>query len=134
LAEDVFIKAFAKMDGVKDPDAFEGWLYQVSRNRVIDYYRQKKTTVALEDVENTLEYETNVIDSVNLDQQQKKLLKLIKELGAEQQVVIKLKFYEDLTNQEIAALLKKSEGAIRVIQHRALARLQELMESLKQDE
>lgn len=134
LAEDVFIKAFAKMDGVKDPDTFEGWLYQVSRNRVIDYYRQKKTTVALEDVENTLEYETNVIDSVNLDQQQKKLLKLIKELGAEQQVVIKLKFYEDLTNQEIAALLKKSEGAIRVIQHRALARLQELMESLKQDE
>jgi RNA polymerase sigma factor (sigma-70 family) len=54
-------------------------------------------------------------------------LKLLKELGAEQQVVLKLKFFEDLQNGEIAELLHKSEGSIRVIQHRAIVKLQELI-------
>lgn len=127
LAEEVFLKAFTKVASVSDGGAFEGWLYQIARNLVIDYYRQKKLTVALEDVENTLEYETNVIDIVNLQQQQKVFLKLLKELAPEQQVVIKLKFLEDLENSEIAELLHKNEGAIRVIQHRAINRLQELI-------
>ncbi len=127
LAEEVFMKAFAKLSSLSGHTSFEGWLYQIARNLVIDYYRQKKTTVALEDVENTLEYETNVADVVNLDQQQKQLLKAIKQLGAEQQVVIKLKFFEDLNNSEIAEVLQKNEGAIRVIQHRALTKIQEII-------
>lgn len=134
LAEEVFIKAFAKLSTVKDDKSFEGWLYSIARNLVIDYYRQKKTTVALEDVENTLEYETNIVDVVNLDQQQKQLLKVLKELGAEQQVVIKLKFFEDLSNSEIAELLHKNEGTIRVIQHRALSKMQELIKQQQEQE
>jgi RNA polymerase sigma-70 factor (ECF subfamily) len=127
LAEEVFLKAFAKINSVNEPGAFEGWLYQIARNLVIDYYRQKKLTVALDEIENTLEYETNVIDVLDLQQQQKILLRLMKELTAEQQVIIKLKFFEDLENHEIAEMLNKSEGSIRVIQHRAIAKLQELI-------
>jgi RNA polymerase sigma-70 factor (ECF subfamily) len=134
LAEEVFLKAFSKIGSVLDGNSFVGWLYQIARNIVIDYYRQKKNVVALEDVENTLEYETNVIDIVNLESQQKILLKLLKELGAEQQIVLKLKFFEDLTNSEIAEMLHKNEGAVRVIQHRAIAKLQELLKKLKEDE
>jgi RNA polymerase sigma-70 factor (ECF subfamily) len=134
LAEEVFLKAFAKISSVLDDNSFVGWLYQIARNIVIDYYRQKKNVVALEDVENTLEYETNVIDIVNLESQQKVLLKLLKELGAEQQIVLKLKFFEDLTNSEIAEMLHKNEGAVRVIQHRAIVKLQELLKKLKGNE
>ena len=78
LAEEVFLKAFGKISSVNDDSSFVGWLYQIARNIVIDYYRGKKNVVALEDVENTLEYETNVIDIVNLEAQQKILLKLLK--------------------------------------------------------
>src|ERR1700735_5250017 len=69
LAEEVFLKAFSKISSVNEPAAFEGWLYQIARNLVIDYYRQKKLTVALDEIENTLEYETNVIDVLDLQQQ-----------------------------------------------------------------
>jgi RNA polymerase sigma-70 factor, ECF subfamily len=135
LAEEVFLKAFAKIASVNEPGAFEGWLYRIARNLVIDFYRQKKSTVALEEIENTLEYETNVVDIENLQEQQKIFLKLLKELGAEQQVVIKLKFLEELENSEIAELLGKNEGAIRVIQHRAIIKLQELIKkSAQKDE
>jgi RNA polymerase sigma-70 factor (ECF subfamily) len=127
LAEEVFLKAFTKLSSVNDSKAFLGWMYQIARNQVIDYYREKKTIIALDEVENTLEYETNVIDVVNLQQEQIVLLKLIKDLPSDQQLVLKLKFFEDLTNTEIAEALNKSEGAIRVIQHRGIAKLQELL-------
>ena len=129
LAEEVFLKAFTKLSSVNDSKAFLGWMYQIARNQVIDYYREKKTIIALDEVENTLEYETNVIDVVNLQQEQIVLLKLIKELPSDQQLVLKLKFFEDLTNTEIAEALNKSEGAIRVIQHRGITKLQELLKN-----
>ena len=130
LTEDIFIKAHSKISSISAVGAFEGWLYQIARNTVIDYYRQKKSTVSLDEVENTLEYDTNIIDSISLQEQQKVLLKLMKYLTADQQQVVKMKFLEDLENETIATLLHKSEGAIRVIQHRAVARLQELIKNL----
>ena len=127
IAEEVFIKAFSRISSIRANATFEGWLYRIAKNLVIDYYRQKNPTVALEEVENTLVYQSNVIDAINLSEQQKILLQILKELGAEQQVVIKLKFLEGLENAEIAELLDKNEGAIRVIQHRAIAKLRELI-------
>lgn len=127
LAEDVFIKLLSKIHTLYDNKSFEGWLYQIARNLVIDYYRGKKSNIALEEVENTLVYESNVVDVIQLEQEQKVLLELMKRLGTEQQIVLKLKFFEQLENHEIAEMLHKSEGAIRVIQHRAIAKLQELL-------
>src|SRR5689334_3625600 len=49
LAEEVFLKAFTKLASVNEAGALEAWLYQIARNLVIDYYRQKRATVALED-------------------------------------------------------------------------------------
>ncbi len=127
LTEEIFLKAFTKIKTVSEDQNFEAWVYQIARNAIIDYYRSKKITVGLDEIENTLEYESNVIDVINLDQQQKFLLKLLKELEPVQQTVIKLKFFDELNTPEIAALIKKSEGAVRVIQHRAILKLQELI-------
>ncbi len=129
LTEEVFIKSFRGLKNLQQTGAFEGWLYQIARNQVIDYYRSKKLVVPIEDVENTLEYETNLVDVVNLQTEQKLLIKIIKELNPEQQMVIKLKFIEDLDNETIAKMMNKNEGAIRVIQHRAIAKLKELMDA-----
>jgi RNA polymerase sigma-70 factor (ECF subfamily) len=134
LAEDVFLRAFTKLADVSDNASFQGWLYQIARNLVIDYYRQKKQIVDIDELENTLEYESNIIDVVDLQHQQKVLLRLLKELGTEQQIVIKLKFLEDLNNAEIAVMLHKSEGAVRVIQHRAITKLQELIGGQKSED
>lgn len=126
LTEDVFIKAFAGLKNLSQLEAFEGWLFQIARNLVIDYYRKKKQLVPLDSIENTLEYDTNVVDIINLKIEQSILIKIIKELNDEQQTVIKLKFLEDLDNSTIAKLLNKTEGSIRVIQHRAISKLKEI--------
>lgn len=129
LTEDTFIKAFNSLSKLKAIGAFEGWLFQIARNLVIDYYRKKKQLIPLDAIENTLEYETNVVDIINLQIEQSILLKLLKELNDEQQSVIKMKFIEELDNSTIAQLLDKTEGAIRVIQHRAISKLKELFQN-----
>lgn len=129
LTEDTFVKAFAGIKTLQTSAAFEGWLFQIARNLVIDYYRKKKQFVPLDTIENTLEYDTNVVDIINLQIEQSILIKLLKELNDEQQSVIKMKFMEDLDNSTIAKLLNKSEGAIRVIQHRAIAKLKEIFDT-----
>ena len=131
LAEDVFLKAFAKLSSIQKDSSFEGWLYQIARNKVIDYYRDKKTIIPLEEIEHTLEYENNVVDIADLQEHQKIFLSLLKELGSDQQLVIKLKFLENLENDQIAKIIGKTEGAIRVIQHRAVSKLQALIKKLR---
>jgi RNA polymerase sigma-70 factor, ECF subfamily len=130
ITEEVFVKVFKNLRTLEKPAAFEGWLFQIARNLVIDHYRSKRAVVPLEEIENTLEYETNIVDIVNLQTQQLVFIKLLKELSPEQQQVIKLKFLEDIDNAAIAKIMEKTEGAIRVIQHRAITRLKELIENL----
>lgn len=132
LTEEVFIKSFKGIKSLEQPTAFEGWLYRIARNAVIDHYRTQKQVVALDEVENTLEYDGNLFDFVNLQSQQQVLIKLLAELTPEQQTVIKMKFVEDLDNATIAAILKKNEGAVRVIQHRAIQKLKELIKALEE--
>ena len=127
VLSDTFVKGWQKINQVNSPAAFSAWLYQIAKNNIIDYYRLKKETVALEDVQDFLEDEINPVDLTNLNIQQKKILDVLHELPNDQQEVIKYKFFEDLTNEEIAYVLGKNEGAIRVIQHRAISKLKELL-------
>ncbi|HEV8601610.1 MAG TPA: RNA polymerase sigma factor [Patescibacteria group bacterium] len=126
LLSDTFVKAWLKIEQINSPKALSSWLYQVAKNNIIDYYRLKKTTVNLEEVEDTLEDAVNPVDEANLGVEQKKILELIEQLSSEQAQVIRYKFFEDLTNPEIAHIMNKNEGAVRVIQHRAILKLKEL--------
>ena len=42
ILQDVFLKVHAKIDELKDVSKLESWLYQITRNSIIDYYRTKK--------------------------------------------------------------------------------------------
>jgi RNA polymerase sigma-70 factor (ECF subfamily) len=127
ITEDVFIKAWQKISTVK-AESFGGWLYQIARNKIIDHYRQEKTTVDLVEVENLLEAPDDLADDANQVLNQELFIQLLRQLTPEQQVIVKLKFLEDLDNSEIAELIAKSEGSIRVIQHRAIQKLQQLLD------
>ncbi len=130
ILADTFVKAWIKISQVNSPKALSSWLYQVAKNNIIDYYRVKKETVALEDVASILEDPYNAIEQVNLNIEQQKIIELLRSLPHEQALVIQYRFFEDLDNAEIAELMGKSEGAIRVIQHRAISNLKQMLGNL----
>lgn len=126
LTEDVFVKAWLRVSTVK-PESFTGWLYSIAKNIVIDHYRQKKVILDLTELEGILESDQNVSEETNTVMEQKLFMQMLRKLTPEQQIIIKLKFIEGLENDEISELIAKSEGSIRVAQHRAIQRLQELL-------
>lgn len=131
LAEDIladtFVKAWTKIDHVASSKAFAGWLYQIAKNNIIDYYRVKKVTVNLDEVVEFLEDASSPVDDANLMIEHRVVMDLINHLPTDQQQVIKYKFFEELENIEIAQIMGKSEGSIRVIQHRAINKLKDLL-------
>ncbi|MDP3901918.1 MAG: sigma-70 family RNA polymerase sigma factor [bacterium] len=128
LTHDVFTNAWQSIGRYTHQGfPFSSWLYQIARNRVIDHYRthKKQTSIDLLDEDVLKEHG---LEEIKLDNSLdvKRVRKAITELSSEQQDVVLMRFMEDMSHQEIAAALDKSEGAVRLLQHRAINKLKNL--------
>ncbi|MGE5297795.1 MAG: RNA polymerase sigma factor [Acidobacteriaceae bacterium] len=134
LAEDIlsdtFVKAWQRLSDLNSPEALSSWIYRVAKNNIIDYYRIKRVTVSIEEIEEVTENltdEADPVDSTNISIEQRVVLELMDQLPEDQRQIIAYKFFEDLTNQEIASIMNKTEVSVRVIQHRAINKLKQLL-------
>src|SRR3989344_2286637 len=65
ILSDTFVKAWQKINQINSPAALSGWLYQIAKNNIIDYYRIKKETIALDDVSEFLEDAADSIETLD---------------------------------------------------------------------
>ncbi|MBI2333243.1 MAG: RNA polymerase sigma factor SigZ, partial [Chloroflexi bacterium] len=49
ILQDVYLKIHAKMDGLRAEDRLESWIYQITRNAIVDYYRRARPQDELSD-------------------------------------------------------------------------------------
>ena len=131
LTQQVFFKAWQAIDRYKrTASPFVAWLMTISHNLVIDFYRTKykkdKTFLEAEVMADESATSPEQVTEARFEQQE--LRRAILQLPREQQQVILLRFVEGFRNPEVASILGKSEGAIRVMLHRALAKLRQILE------
>jgi RNA polymerase sigma-70 factor (ECF subfamily) len=130
LTQQVFLKAWkAVRKYKKTATPFLAWLMRISHNLVVDFYRSKKDTAFLDD-ELVIEDRTpgpEQLAEENFDQQQ--IRKVILQLPEYQQQVVLMSFIEGFSYSEIAAAMGKKEGNVRVIVHRALKRMRQILET-----
>ncbi|MGC9046645.1 MAG: RNA polymerase sigma factor [Minisyncoccia bacterium] len=128
LTQQVFLKAWQNVKSYKPQGyVFSAWLYKIAHNTVIDYYRRNKSHKSLDAIQEIgYEISTTVLDDKN---DLIKIKNAIYQLETTQQSVIIMKFIDELSNKEISEILGKSEGAIRVLQHRALKELKKYLEN-----
>ncbi|HFB52458.1 MAG TPA: sigma-70 family RNA polymerase sigma factor [Anaerolineae bacterium] len=135
-AEDLVAMAFERVlqriDTFKGKSvaSFSAWIYQVARNLLIDHYRrkQKMETSPLENHRGTMaDKSPGPAKRVEATESAQSLYDAISTLTPVQQQVVALKFFEGMSNAEIAAVVGKSEGAVKSLQHRALASLAKIM-------
>jgi RNA polymerase sigma-70 factor, ECF subfamily len=129
LTSEVFIKLLESLDTSRAPgERLQGWLYRVAHNLAMDHFREqaKKSELPLdEDAASSAESALNRLERCYLAEQ---LRQAICQLTAGQQQVILLRFGQGLKLEEIGRLLGKSEGAVKLLQFRAIERLQKLLE------
>ena len=129
ITEETFLKAWRARSSYRgDSQSMSAWLYRIAHNQVIDEFRRRAHFRSAD-----LEMETRVTTSDLADPiekaesalRQDELFRAIATLPPQQQLVIILKFIEGLDNEEIAQITGKSQGAIRIMQMRALLELRQ---------
>jgi RNA polymerase sigma-70 factor (ECF subfamily) len=130
LAQEVFIKAWMAINKYKRTEVpVKAWLMTIARNLVYDYYKSKKKTTSLDEAEDIAEPESdNAIEKIEQADSEERLKRSIQKLGGDKQKVIMMRYIDGFSLQEIAKTLNKSEGAVRVIQFRALHDLKDILE------
>ncbi len=123
IAEEVFIKAWKALASCKGKErTFSSWLYRIAHNHLVDSLRKRRRELPLQPEMTNGLFDRNQAEGA-LEQQEQ--LAALDHLPRNQRQVIILKFIEGMDNREIGRIMSKSEGAIRVLQTRALAALRQ---------
>ncbi len=125
LTHQVFLKAWVNLKAYTDRGyPFGSYLYRIARNLTIDYYRTRKETQSLELIsEDVVFASSTAISALETKMALKKVKLVLSQLKPEYQEIIVMKYVEDMTNNEIASILQKSEGAVKLMHNRALKAL-----------
>ena len=138
-AEDITSMVFLKCwnyiyeGNLADYQTLKPLLYKIARNTIIDHYRknQNRQQVSLDDIDNTI---VAIDDKQNPEEEisvsfdfQKVMEEKLPQLKDEYREVIVLRFINELSIAEISKILGKTNGNVRVMIHRALESLQQLV-------
>jgi len=107
-------------------------LYKIARTTIIDHYRKKsnQTNLSIDDEEagfDVADEKQNVEESFQLNSEMEIVQMKLQELKDEYREVILMRYINELSIEEIADQLGKSKGNVRVLTHRALKALSDLM-------
>jgi RNA polymerase sigma-70 factor, ECF subfamily len=109
---------------------FSAWLFRIAHNLAMDHFRASRRWQPEEEVPEPDPGEESAAEEEALESiGRKSMLDLIENLSHEQQQVLTLKFVFNFSNGDAATILGKTEGAIKSLQHRALASLQRRLEN-----
>lgn len=146
LTSDVFLKSWQYIINKEKEESIENlnaFLYKVARNAVIDYYRKRSKDAVKE-----ADFEYDIVKDIRdekADLEEKAIIasdmreieNALKELKEEYRELLILKYLNELSISEIAQILEKSTGTVRVTLFRATKTLKNVLEkkqSLQQEQ
>jgi RNA polymerase sigma-70 factor, ECF subfamily len=121
ILQDVFLKIHTRIGGLRESDKLQGWIYQIARNAITDYYRTQKFTTNLPEMAYVPEdpFDDVVSDLLPF------VKKLVDNLPHDYRQALILTEYEGLTQRELAERLGISISG-------AKSRVQRAREKVKQ--
>ena len=128
LTERVFFRALNHIHNYRNRGVpFSAWLYRIAHNLVANWHRDNKRRreVPLDDFVYSIRLGDHPESSIVKRQEIEGLLHVIQKLPVERQNLLILKFVERMSNEEIAKIMGRSEGAIKSLYHRTLLSLRD---------
>lgn len=127
LAQETFYKAWRSLPtfSLGPGSSIQAFLFRIARNSIIDLSRKKKElplddaleTPASEDIESEFDRKNEI----------EKVQQALAKLNEEDRHMVILRFFEEMSNSEIAKIVDSNEGAVRVRLHRILKKLKEIL-------
>lgn len=129
VLQNTFIKVFQNLENFKGESKLFSWMYRIATNEALTFLQQKakKQGISSEEVQkNALsKLESDVF--FDGDEIQLKLQKAIATLPEKQQLVFKMKYFEELKYEEISEIVDTSVGALKASYHLAVKKIEEFL-------
>lgn len=132
VAEDCVSESFARFlaalkKGKGPREHLKAYLFRIAHNWITDYYRRAAPDTEPVKEELHLEASDNPAQEAFKNMQMERTRAALKKLTPDQREVIVLRFFEGLENIEIAYTMRRPIGAVKSLQHRALANLKRIL-------
>jgi RNA polymerase sigma-70 factor (ECF subfamily) len=125
LAQDVFLKAFKKLNQLHNPSRFGTWLYKIARNEALIWIRRKPKITEIPISEDMPLEQKNG----RLSEASEQLLKAVMTLPSQEQRVVLLRYFEGHRVGDIATMIGRPRGTVTKQLSRAHIRLRHQMEA-----
>lgn len=131
ITSQVFVDLLENVDRFMPgrPGGFAAWMFRIARNDVIDHQRRmaRRPTTDLEAVAEVASDGIDLGDEVVRALQAAEAWSALRGLTHEQRQVVMLRFGAELATDEVAAVMGKSAGAVKLLQHRAVQALKNML-------
>ncbi len=130
LAGQVFLKALESISSFKWRGVpVSAWLFRIAHNHIIDYRRTSKAKLHLPLDESLVSTDADPVSEAERNSDISQVVQAVRQLTQAQRDVIELRFAGGLSTAEVAKVLGKSQGAVKVLQHSALIALRSKLSS-----
>lgn len=129
LTQEVFIKIHKYIDNFREDSQLFTWIYRIATNECLTFLNKKKRRFFLPigDVEGELTQKLESSSQISGDEIQMKLQKALLKLPDKQRLVFNMKYYEDLSYEEISEITTTSVGALKASYHHAVKKIEEFL-------
>lgn len=129
VLQNTFIKVFGNLKNFKGDSKLYSWMYRIATNEAITFMQQraKKQGISNEEVQQKAinKLESDVF--FDGDDIQLKLQKAIAKLPDKQQMVFKMRYFEEIKYEEMSEILNTSIGALKASYHIAAKKIEEFL-------
>ena len=123
-AQNTFIKVWQNLGQFKGESRLRTWVYRIATNESINLLRKRKPTIDFDEAQPEMAEMISEEMYLSGDEIALKLQKALCYLPFKQKLVFTLRYFEDLSYDEIATLTSTSEGALKASYHHAVKKLE----------
>ena len=126
VLQNTFVKVFQNLNKFKGESKLFSWIYRIATNEALTFLNQKakKSGISSETLQNQTINNLKADIYFDGNEIQIKLQKAIAQLPEKQQLVFKMKYFEELKYEEISEILGTSVGALKASYHHAVKKIE----------
>ena len=127
IVQDIFVKVWAALPSFRGESQLFTWLYRIATNEALNYVRRQKVRAALSFRPIDAEMERRVDEDpwFNGDEAERTLMKALQKLPFKQRVVFSMRYFEDMSYEEISEVTGTSVGALKASYHIASTKMKD---------
>lgn len=129
LTAHVFFKAFSYSSTFKAHGSYRAWIYRIARNCISTWRRSsERSTIVIDELPESADTSPSPATRAISNQERGFIWRTVAKLPPAQREVVALHYLDDLSIGEISRVTKRSNGAIRVLLHRARNKLRGVLD------